>query len=267
VGKKLASTVVSQRGLFGPLPILEGEDAAAYDEFFGRVCAAVKPVDIIDEMLVADVVALQWEVLRWQRLKSSLVRERGLTALQYFLRDKIEYDLYQKDFVDELTTILQDNGAEDQAEDFAQTLADACAQNEPDAVDKVNDFLHGVRESMDNILYRARVHKSKALVQEYVRRDPDAVKLTQEHLDRAGVTIDTLTVQNLAKDFDYIERIDRLTTIAESRRNTSLREIDRRRAALAQTPRPIVEHIKEEVVDTESQEFPVLIQPRAGSST
>jgi hypothetical protein len=100
-----------------------------------------------------------------------------------------------------------------------------------------------------------------------VRRDPDAVKLIQEHLDRAGVTIDTLTVENLAKDFDYIERIDRLTTIAESRRNTSLREIDRRRPALAQTPRPIVEHIKEEVVDTESQEFPVLIQPRAGSST
>ena len=56
----------------------------------------------------------------------------------------------------------------------------------------------------------------------------------------------------MARDFDYIERIDRLTTIAESRRNASLREIDRRRAALAQTPRPIVEHIKEEVVDTES---------------
>ena len=36
---------------------------------------------------------------------------------------------------------------------------------------------------------------------------------------------------------EYIERIDRLTTIAESRRNSSLREIDRRRAVLGETLR------------------------------
>ena len=182
MGEKPASTAISQRSLFGPLPILEGEDAAAYDELFGRVCAAVKPVDVIDEMLVADVVALEWEVLRWRRLKSSLIRASGLKALEDFLSDKLEYDLYRKHFVDELTTILQDNGAEDQAEDFAQTLAQACAQNEPDAIDKVNDFLHDIRESMDNILYRARVRKAKELVQKYVRREPGAVKLTHNFL-------------------------------------------------------------------------------------
>ena len=76
-------------------------------------------------MLVADVVALEWEVLRWRRLKSSLIRARGLKALENFLSDKLEYDLYRKHFADELTTILQDNRAEDQAEDFAQTLAHA----------------------------------------------------------------------------------------------------------------------------------------------
>jgi hypothetical protein len=73
MGKKLASIVISQRSLFEPLPILEGEDPAAYDELFGRVSAAVKPVDVIDKMLVADVMALEWEVLRWRRLKSSLI--------------------------------------------------------------------------------------------------------------------------------------------------------------------------------------------------
>jgi hypothetical protein len=112
-----------------------------------------------------------------------------------------------------------------------------------------------------------RVRKAEELAQEYTRREPGAVKLIHELLAGASLSIEALMVENLAEKFDYIERIDRLTTIAESRRNTSLREIDRRRAALAQTPRPIVEHIKEEVVDTESQEFPVLIQPRAGSST
>ena len=50
--------------LFGPPPLLEGEDAAAYDQLLARICAAVKPVDIIDEMFIADVVSLEWEVLR-----------------------------------------------------------------------------------------------------------------------------------------------------------------------------------------------------------
>jgi hypothetical protein len=135
--KKQASTAISQRSLFDPPPILEGEDAAAHDELSGRVCAAVKPVDVIDEMLVADVVALQWEVLRWRRLKSSLIRARGLAALENFLGNNLKYDLYWKQFVDELTTILQVNG---EAEDSAQTLAHACAEGESDAVDKVRDF-------------------------------------------------------------------------------------------------------------------------------
>jgi hypothetical protein len=47
--------------------LLEGEDAAAYDQLFARICSAVKPVDIIEEIFVADLVSLEWEVLRWRR--------------------------------------------------------------------------------------------------------------------------------------------------------------------------------------------------------
>jgi hypothetical protein len=61
--------------VFGPKLLLEGEDAAAYDELLARVCAAIKPVDVIDEMLIADILALEWEVLRWRRLKRTLMRE------------------------------------------------------------------------------------------------------------------------------------------------------------------------------------------------
>jgi hypothetical protein len=39
-------------------PLIEGEDAAAYDQLLVRICAAVKPVDIIDEIFIADVSAL-----------------------------------------------------------------------------------------------------------------------------------------------------------------------------------------------------------------
>ena len=87
--KNSTSKAIRHHNLFGPPPILEGEDAAAYDELYGRVCAAIKPVDIIDEMLVADAMALEWEVLRWRRLKLSIIRARRLKALENFLSEKL----------------------------------------------------------------------------------------------------------------------------------------------------------------------------------
>ena len=65
---------VQRLALFGPPPLIEGEDAAAYDRLVARIVAAVKPVDVIDEMFTADVVSLEWEVLRLRRLKWSLIR-------------------------------------------------------------------------------------------------------------------------------------------------------------------------------------------------
>ena len=49
----------------------------------------------------------------------------------------------------------------------------------------------------------------------------------------------------LAEKLDNIERIDRLATIAESRRNASLHEIDRRRAVLGETLRQSVQEIED----------------------
>ena len=72
------------------------------------------------------------------------------------------------------------------------------------------------------------------------------------------MTIDTLTAQNLATDFDYIERIDRLTTIAESRRNASLREIDRRRARSGKFCARS-SSTSRGVVDTEYQEYSISV--------
>jgi len=253
---KVAATSVSGRAqrlaLFGPPLFLEGEDAAAYDEFLARIHAAINPADIIDEMFIADVVSLECEVLRWRRLKLSLIRTRGRKALESFLAKKLEYDLYSEHFAADLTKILQDNLPEDEA-DSAQTLAYGCAQNEADAVDKVNEVLSSIRRNMglegyaldmNQILNGAQAHKAKELVQEYVRREPDAVTLVHELLSGAGVTIDSLVADALAQELDYIERIDRLTTIAESRRNASLREIDRRRAVLGQTLRRSVQEIE-----------------------
>src|SRR5262249_33989778 len=143
MSKTSISKAVDRHRLFGAPPILEGEDAAAYDELFGRICAAIKPVDVIDEMFMADVLALEWEALRWRRLKLSLIRARGLRALKEFFCRKLEYDLYQDYFGDELTTVLRDNGVKDSAD-----LARKCAQGESDALDKVKHILKGIDHNL-----------------------------------------------------------------------------------------------------------------------
>ena len=44
--------------LFGPPPLLEGEDTAAYDDLLVRISGAVKPADIFEEIWIRDIVDL-----------------------------------------------------------------------------------------------------------------------------------------------------------------------------------------------------------------
>jgi hypothetical protein len=251
--KKTRSRVVNSDSLFGPPPVLSGEDAVAYDELIGRVYAAIKPADVVDEMLIADVVASEWEFLRWSRLKLSLIQACAVEALKAFLKDNLDYDLYRERFAEDLAEILQENLPEDQVEDRAQKLAGDCAMNETEAVNKVSEILSGIDLDMDDVLRDARINRAEEVVKEYVRRETRAVKLVHEFLANVGTTIDALIVRQLKHQLEYVERLDRLTTIAEGGRNASLREIDRRRSVLG-------EKLRQSVQDLERREL-TLIAP------
>jgi hypothetical protein len=101
-------TRAQRLALLGPPLLIEGEDAAAYDQVLAGICAAEKPVDFIDEMFIADVAALEWDVLRWRRLKWSWLQALGREALEGFLAEQLEYDLYSETFAEYLAQILQD---------------------------------------------------------------------------------------------------------------------------------------------------------------
>jgi len=75
MSKRVASTSASitRLDVFGPPPLLGGEDAAAYNELLVRVSAAVKPTDIVEEIWVRDIVDLAWEVFRLRRIKAGLL--------------------------------------------------------------------------------------------------------------------------------------------------------------------------------------------------
>jgi uncharacterized protein YjaG (DUF416 family) len=230
--------------LFGKPQLLEGEDAAAYDQLLEHICAVVKPIDIIDEMFTADVVYLEWQVLRWRRLKWNFLQARGLKKLEDFLPEQLDYDLYREYFEAELAEFLEAVLSRDRSED-ARKLARESARGNPDAEDKVNKLLAKRFMSMKQFMHDARDRKAEELVQGYVRRESDAVTLIDELLTSGGKSMDTLIAEALAEELNHIERIDRLTAIAESRRNASLREIDRRRAVLGETLRRSVQEIED----------------------
>jgi hypothetical protein len=234
--------------VFGRPQLLEDEDIAAYDELVARLCAAVKPTDIIYEIYIADVIALEWEVLRWRRFKFSRMRAHGLKALEDFLNGNLEYHLYSEHFANDVAEILQENLPRDELKD-ARKLAQACARNQPDAVEKVERVLFGIdmdvgiTRRMDKILGDARARKAKELMQECARRESNAINLVDEILARAGLGMDDLLADALSDHLDEIEAIDRLIASTESRRNAALREIERRHALLGERLRRSLQEI------------------------
>jgi hypothetical protein len=238
-------TRVQRLALFGPPLLLEGEDEAAYNELLAQFCAAIQPANVIEEMFVDDVLYLEWDILRLRRLKLSLLRARGLEALERFLRRTLDYDLYAN--AENLAKILR----EDLAEDKVQVLARQCARLEPDAEEEVNELFSAAGLDRNDILARAKANRAKELAQEYAGREPDAIEQVNRLLASRGVTLDDIMAKEFSARLDDIERIDRLITSAEIRRNASLREIDRHRAVLG-------EAVRRKVQEVEDAEFKVI---------
>jgi hypothetical protein len=247
--KKNTSKAVILSSIFGPPPVLEGEDAAAYDELLGHICAAVRPIDVIDRIFVNDIVCLQWEILRFRRLKTSLIRSIGSKALKKFLAAELDFDLYRADFEESLAETLQESLSEDQARELARQ----CARNESDAAEKADKLLKAAGLDIDEILDRTKNHKVEDFVQAYARREPHVVKQINKIFASTGQTMDDLIANAVADKAGYssdplttMERIDHLITVAETRRNAILREIDRHRAVLGGALRQNLQEVEGE---------------------
>jgi hypothetical protein len=85
----------------------------------------------------------------------------------------------------------------------------------------------------------------KALVADWIAREPEAIKQVDQILASAGLTMDAVMAQTLSIKLDDIERIDRMTALAEARRNAILREIDGHREILSQNLRRAAQNVED----------------------
>lgn len=113
-----ASTPSAGVLLFGPAPVIAGEDPAEYNELLIHVSTAVKAADIIDDAFVRDITDHLWETRRLRRLRADLMNGLVIQALSK-----------------ELDIIL---GAG--AEDAAELLRNWKARN-PRAIERVNQLV------------------------------------------------------------------------------------------------------------------------------
>ena len=248
-----SSQTVGWHNLFGPHPVLEGEDPETFEQLFGRVCAATKPVDAVDELFVYDVVCHEWEAVRWLRAKAILVRTHTRKALHQFLTKQLDYSHYEELFQNDLAEILRDI-VPPSRQGTAAALAAACARNEPAAVAEVTKILADVKDTIDNRLDDAQARKASELLSKYRQHDPAAENLVDGLLAAAGKSIHDLMLEALTGQLDCIERIDRLVCLAKSRRDASLREIDRRRAVLGEKLRKSLEESQTDLIESTAQE-------------
>ena len=74
-----------------------------------------------------------------------------------------------------------------------------------------------------------------------------------EKFAQAGLTRQAVMAATLFKNIDVIARIEELIAMAEARRNSALRELDRHRAVLGQATRRAIEQI-EQIEDAKQKE-------------
>jgi hypothetical protein len=89
--------------------------------------------------------------------------------------------------------------------------------------------------------------------------DEAATREVEEALRRRGLTIEAVMAQTLSVRIDDCERIDRMITIAEARRDAVLREIGHRRAAFREALRRASEDAADEAIEAEFED----VAPRA----
>jgi len=89
-----------------------------------------------------------------------------------------------------------------------------------------------------------RLDEAEVLAWRYRMKEPGAVEEVQQLLKKVGLTWDAVKAEALSLRINDVERINQLIVSAESRRDATLREIERRRATFGRTLRRAVQQVE-----------------------
>jgi hypothetical protein len=79
--------------LLAPPPLIEGENAASYDDLLARISGTLQPADILEEIWVRDVVDLVWDAFRLRRLKAHLLKAAAHEGMADIIGPLLDWNL------------------------------------------------------------------------------------------------------------------------------------------------------------------------------
>jgi hypothetical protein len=115
-------------------------------------------------------------------------------------------------------------------------------------------------EGMQKVLLGLDVPDFVDLAKRWAAREEGAVAQVDALLASAGLTMDAVMAQTLRVRIDEIERIDRMITAAEARRNAALHELARHRAHFAAILRRAAQDVENDAEGIADAEFEVVSQ-------
>jgi hypothetical protein len=136
---------------FGPPPLLEGENATAYNELLAAVTGRLKPIDIFEEMWTRDIVDLIWEHRRWRRYRENFINSEVSADLLKILNPLIDVNALHpgRSFTAQL-----DRASAKLTNAAGQDLVKRWAAGDANAIAQVNNLLAHAKMSLDSVVAR-----------------------------------------------------------------------------------------------------------------
>jgi hypothetical protein len=157
--------------LFAPA-LLPGEDGRLYAELRRRIWEALKPRDIFEEVLAADLVDIQWEIVRYRRLLGKHLQNERLRASEHLIEGILPLDF------------SPDEGA--------------------------------------------RLARKRAI--DRTTGEPEARKEITSQMKRFDLDEEAVIAAAFARNVDLVEKVTRMISVAEARKNKAFREFEFRRS-------------------------------------
>ena len=141
--------VLSRLAIFGPIPLLAGENAAAYDDLLARVSGNLKPSDIFEEIWVRENADLIWENLRWRRHLAGFIATAIPKTLERILEPLAQN---QPEPGSRRGSFIARMHAAEASLKAGATLVTDWAAGDPAAIERVNKLLASAGLTMDNVI-------------------------------------------------------------------------------------------------------------------
>jgi hypothetical protein len=149
--------------VFGPFPLIVGEEAANYETLFDQISKAVEPTDFVEEVFVREFADLNWEVLRMRRLKGDLLTQRVHDEIRSLVARRSDGRV-----ADELMQRFQsgDEKAVDEVEQFlaklglsTNSLTVRALTDNLDAIERIDYLLANAESRRNNALHEIQRHR------------------------------------------------------------------------------------------------------------